>query len=331
MILSPNFDHMKAILLKEEELFLEDVPTPVPGQGEVLVQIVAAGFNPIDYQMRRGKSERKKMRSPILGREFSGIVVKNGPQAEKFQPGSPVFAAAGSMGSNGTYAEFVVVPEAILAGKPDNLSFEEAAGVPVAYLTALQVMNRGGLSLEKSIFITGAAGGVGLALIKLLLGKGFTNIVATAGSTQSRQALIHCGLPETNIIDYRSEAVKVERLFDHCIDIVGTAMSELCAGLLAVNGTYIDITALSTSYARELLFDKGAIIINISNYAYATTGNTVYYGQHLKTVAELMRAGELTAPPVKLIGRLSVETVEQAHDLLENNRSKGQKLVMRIS
>ncbi|WP_170122577.1 quinone oxidoreductase family protein [Mucilaginibacter oryzae] len=317
--------------MKEDELILKEVMTPAPGLGEVLVRIVATGFNPIDYQMRRGKSERKKMHSPILGREFSGIVIKNGPQAAKFQPGSPVFAAAGSMGSNGTYAEFIVVPEVILAGKPDNLSFEEAAGVPVAYLTALQIMNRGDLSLEKSIFITGAAGSVGQALIKLLLAKGFTNIIATAGSAESRQALINCCLPEITIVDYRSEAVKVGRLFDYCIDIVGGAMSELCADLLGVNGTYIDITALNTSYARELLFDKGARIINISNYAYATSGNTAYYGQYLKMLAELMRTGRLTAPPVYIIDGLSVKTVEEAHRLLENNQSKGQKLVMRIS
>ena len=333
---------MKAIVLNafgDTDNFMEraDLPIPEPGNHEVLIRIKAVGFNPIDYQMRQGKSEKKNMHSPILGREFSGIIVKTGKNARKFKTGMAVFAASGSMGSNGTYAEYISVPENILASKPANLTFEEAAAVPVGSLTAMQSYKRLKPNQNDTIFIAGAAGGVGLALIKLLLYQGISKLVVIAGNDESRHRLIAAGLSAQQIIDYNNVdlsakivAANKEPFFNHCIDLVGGKLSELCAQLLITNGTYVDITALTTQKARETLFGKGANILNISNYAYALSGEKDYYGNNLEQIASLLENGAISPPPVRLVGELNINTVKKAHHILENNLSKGEKLVMRI-
>lgn len=102
------------------------------------MKIIASGFNPIDYQMR----ENKRLHSPVLGREFSGVVTSIGKSVKDFKPGDAVFCGSGSMGSNGTYAEYISVPESIVALKPDSISFQQAAALPFVGLTALQCLHR---------------------------------------------------------------------------------------------------------------------------------------------------------------------------------------------
>ncbi|RFM29074.1 quinone oxidoreductase family protein [Deminuibacter soli] len=333
---------MKAVVLQDfgstDNFVLQhDFPAPVNGSHDVIVQIRAAAFNPIDYQMRQGKTERKRMRSFVLGREFAGVVVKTGRLVTNFRKGDAVFAASGSMGSNGAYAEYISVPDNIIALKPAGLTFEQAAAVPVAFITALQCYNRLSLQPGKSIFVSGAAGGVGLPLIKLLLSKGFTQLTVTAGNCASRQQLLQAGLQEHQIINYKlshaAEALVAAnngRLFDYCIDLVGGAMAETSAQVLAVNGSYADVTALTTPAAREQLFNKGAAIFNISNYAYTLNNDTDYYRRSLEEIARLLENDTITPSPVEIIGELSVETVRKAHAMLENNLAQGKKLVMQV-
>ncbi|MDN5285188.1 MAG: Alcohol dehydrogenase zinc-binding domain protein [Mucilaginibacter sp.] len=333
---------MKAILLKDfgsADNFIQkdDFPVPAPGNTDILINIKAAAFNPVDYQMRQGKTESKRMHSPILGREFSGIVVKAGKLVKKFKEGDAVFAASGSMGSNGTYAQYISIPENIAAKKPESITFEEAAAIPTAFVTALQCYNRLSLKETDSVFVSGAAGGVGLAFVKLLLAKRHKQIIVTAGNTESKQQLIQAGLSEQQIIDYKQEDLASKIIsankgnyFHHCIDMVGGKMAELSAEVLITNGTYADVTALTTEAARGKLFDKGAVIINISNYAYSSNGNKGYYGESLNEITRLLENNFITPPPVQIVGELSAETVKKAHLMLEDNLTKGRKLVMQI-
>ncbi|KIO75666.1 alcohol dehydrogenase [Pedobacter lusitanus] len=333
---------MKAIVLKDfgsTDNFTadENFAIPEPGDQEVLIRIKATAFNPIDYQMRQGKTERKRMHSPILGREFSGLVVKTGKSAHQFKPGDAVFAASGSMGSNGTYTEYISVPELILAAKPQNITFEEAAAIPSASLTALQCYNRLGIKTEDSVFISGAAGGVGMALIKILVAKGYQRIIATAGNAESKNQLLKAGLKKEQIIDYKTEnlaevilAHNNGQLFHYCIDLVGDKMSLISAQVIATNGTYADVTALTTADAREGLFHKGAVIVNISNYAYSLEKNYRYYGERLNEFMKLMTDFSLSPPSILNVGSLNVQTVSKAHQLLEDNLTQGKKLVMQI-
>ncbi|QNK63256.1 NADP-dependent oxidoreductase [Pedobacter sp. PAMC26386] len=333
---------MKAIILNNsgssDNFILENnYAVPEPGDNEVLIKIKATAFNPIDYQMRQGKTERKRMHSPILGREFSGVIVKNGPSAHQFKIGEAVFAASGSMGSNGTYTEYISVPELILVSKPESITFEEAAAIPSGSLTAFQCYSRLTIKEDDSVFISGAAGGVGMALVKILIAKGYQKIIVTAGNKESKKQLLKAGLKKEQIIDYKAgnlSQILIDsnqgHLFNHCIDLVGGQMSWICAQVIAINGTYTDVTALTTDSAREDLFHKGAVIVNISNYAYSLQKNYGYYGARLNAFMQLTAQFQLAPPDVFIVGPLTVDTVKKAHQLLEDNMTKGRKLVMQI-
>ncbi len=330
---------MKAVILNKD-FKLEDGFTekPRPRNNEVLIQIKASGFNPIDYQMLENELERKLISSPILGRELSGIVVEKGADVTQFNIGDEVFCGSGSMGSNGTYAEYISVPEAIVAVKPKNISFEQAASIPSAGLTSLQIFKRLKLQPEQSILITGAAGGVGSFLIKILLAHHIENFVITVGSEENTQMFLNLGLKAHQIVNYR-EANLVENIlkanhhqpFDIGIDLVGNYMAEITAEVLKINGTYVDVTALVTKEAHELLFNKGTLIMNISNYAYSMIKKYDYYKNSLEEIAGLIEKGSISPSQYKIIGNLSLETVLKAHSILKNNQTQGHKIIMQNS
>ncbi len=331
---------MKAIILNGfgdvSNFSLAEVEVPVIKDDEVLIQLKAAAFNPIDYQMRLGLRESRIMKSPVLGRELSGIIVETGKNVVGYHVGEEIIAASGSRGSNGSYAEFMALNSSFIAHKPANISFEAAAAIPSAGLTAWQCFNRMRVEANSSVFISGGAGAVGRFLIKLLLINGCTNIVTTAGSEQSINALIALGLKPSQIIDYKKDNMEQNILnanngrgFDFAVEIVGGVLAETAANVLDINGTYVDVTFLGTELTRETLFDKGCVIINIANYAQAAK-NANWYGQTLNELASLIRQNKIAPPEINSVGDLSVETVQLAHTLMETNRIFGKKLVMSI-
>ena len=329
---------MKAIVLQENREFrLENVETPKPESNQIQVKIKASGFNPIDYQMTEDGSERKLLRSPILGREFSGIVSEIGNQVTDFKVGDAILCGSGSMGSNGTYAEYISIPEAIAVHKPANISFEEAAAIPSAGLTALQAFNRMNASLEDSILITGAAGGVGNMFVKLLIANRYENFVVTAGNENSIESLINLGVKQKQIINYKKEEIyktalslNENRNFDFVVDLVGNDVAEIAARLLKINGVYVDVTNFSTPESRDILFGKGATIFNISNYAYGLEKRYDYYKNGLNQLTLLLQNGKITPPNIEVIGSLEVETVTKALNILRENKTQGRKLIMQI-
>lgn len=330
---------MKAIIVNKEGILeLENVDRPTIKEEELLIKIIASGFNPIDYQMLESELERKLMHSPILGREFSGIVVAIGEKVKDFKVGDAVFSGSGSMGSNGTYAEYIAVRESIVVHKPDFLSFEQAAGIPSVGLTALQAFNRMKLQNADSVLITGAAGGVGALLVKILLANKHYNFVVTAGNEESILSLNEIGVKDNQIINYKTADVETSALaknsnqkFDFVVDLVGNKIGEIAAKLLKSNGIFLDVTALSTEESRETLFNKGAVIMNISNYVYAVDKDYGYYKNGLLALLRLMENESVTAPNIEVIGDLNVETVIKAHDILRSNKTKGKKLIMQIN
>lgn len=329
---------MKAIVLQENREFqLENVETPKPESNQIQVKIKASGFNPIDYQMTEDGSERKLLRSPILGREFSGIVSEIGDQVTNFKVGDAILCGSGSMGSNGTYAEYISIPEAIAVHKPANISFEEAAAIPSAGLTALQAFNRMNASLNDSILITGAAGGVGNMFVKLLIANGYENFVVTAGNENSIESLINLGVKQKQIINYKKVEIYKTALslnenkkFDFVVDLVGNEVAEIAARLLKINGVYVDVTNFSTPESRDILFGKGATIFNISNYAYGLEKRYDYYKNGLNELTLLLKNEKLTPPKIEVIGSLEVETVAKALNILRENKTQGRKLIMQI-
>jgi len=328
---------MKAIILNENfQLKEAEIEKPKPKSHEVLIQIKASGFNPIDYQMIENELERKLLKSPILGRELSGIVVEKGADAHQFNIGDEVFCGSGSMGSNGSYAEYIAVPEAIVAFKPKSISFEQAAAIPSAGLTGLQTVNRLKLNDNDTVLVTGATGGVGSFVIKFLIANRLEKITATVGSEENRQILLGLGLKDHQIINYKDENLAANlleannsQLFDFGIDLVGNYMSEITADVLKINGTYVDVTALISKDAHETLFNKGTVIMNISNYSYSINKEYEYYKGNLEEISKLIENRIISPPNYKTIGNLSLDTVLKAHSLLKNNQTQGHKLIMK--
>ena len=335
---------MKAVVLKQfggtENLALEEIAAPSLTPNAVRVRIKAAAFNPIDYQMRRGGSERKLLQTAVLGREMAGVVAETGDDATApFAVGERVYAYVSSFSSNGAYAEETVVPAALLARVPANLSFAEAAAIPLVGLTAWQTVERCAIAPDDAVFVAGGAGGVGSMLVRLLKLRGVEKIWTTAGSDESRRRLRAYGLDDAQIFDYRDENLAEHLIgaargrFDFCLDTVGGSLSEIAARIVKVAGVYADIANLGTGEARELLFDKACTILNIANYAFGLDGDAErlrYYGVSLERLSALLESGALAPTPVEIVGGLSAETVARAHDLMERNATRGRKLVMTV-
>jgi NADPH:quinone reductase-like Zn-dependent oxidoreductase len=199
---------------------MREVPEPSPGDGEVLVKVHAAGLNPVDYKLRQGKMRLvNRLALPLVaGSELAGVVAEVGPGISNFAVGEKVFARVDKH-KLGAFAPYAVVSEAFLARMPESLDFVEAAGLPLAGLTALQAL-RDELSVcpGDRIFISGGAGGVGSLAIQLAVWMGAE--VATTASAQSEK-LLH-SLGATTVINYREQKFKeVLREYDGALDLTG--------------------------------------------------------------------------------------------------------------
>lgn len=334
---------MKAVVLTQhggvENFAMQELPNPEVSENKVLVRIKACSFNPADYQIRRGGPEANMASSMVLGRDMAGVIEKVGRKVRHLKAGDEVMAYASVMGSNGTNAELISLPANIVGKKPANLSFEQAAAIPVVGLTALQTIRQCRLRRNQSIFITGGSGGVGTFFIKLAQHYGFRDIVTTAGSEASKAHLVSLGLSTRQIVDYRDPEVVQEiyernagKPFDTSLDFVGGAVSEVAAEVLRIGGTYADVAFLSTPKAREILFNKSVSLQNIAIYSHALTQDTrlrSLYSRRLTEISALFEQEALSPLPIQVVGGFSVQTVQRAHTMLENNASKG-KLIMSI-
>lgn len=327
---------MKAIILNDNNQLKDETVTLRPiNPDEVRIKIIASGFNPIDYQMRENEHEKKYLFSNILGREGSGIIVETGQNVNDLTIGDEVFFVCGSMGSNGTYAEEIILPQAIVAKKPTSISFEEAAGLPSIGITALQIFNRVDWNQIESVLITGASGGVGNFVLRLILGNLKKKIIVTAGNQESIQQLINLGLNENQIVDYKQDnlaekilEINQNQKFDLVIDAVGHQLSEISADVLKANGIYANVTHFITPKANDSLFGIGATILNISNFIYAKEKNYEHFRTSLNQLKQYIDEGKVKPLPINILGGLSAETAEKAQQLLKNNQTQGKKLIM---
>lgn len=163
-----------------DKLEVRDIEVPELQEGEVLVRIKAAAVNPVDSAVREGylKDLLPQEFPAIPGWDVAGVVEERGFSARRFKPGDEVYAyARRPLVKYGTYAEYIVLPESYLARKPERLSFEEAAGVPLVGLTAYQsLFDAGNLQQGQTVLVLGASGGVGTMAIQLAKERGATVI-----------------------------------------------------------------------------------------------------------------------------------------------------------
>src|SRR5579884_3660652 len=181
---------MRAVTIRDGELLVEEHPDPVPGAGEVLVAVKAAGLNGADMLQRRGVYPAPPgAPQDIPGLELAGEVVQCGEGARRFSVGDRVMAIVGGGGQ----AELAVVHERILMPVPERLSWPEAGGVPEVFTTAHDaVFTQAGLRPGEHLLVHGGAGGVGTAAIQLARAAG-ARVTATVRNTEVHDAVRELG------------------------------------------------------------------------------------------------------------------------------------------
>jgi NADPH:quinone reductase-like Zn-dependent oxidoreductase len=233
---------MKAVRLLEYggHLTFNDVPTPTIARDEVLVKVRCTAVNHLDLVEASG---RLKQILPIdlpwiPGHEFSGVVEQIGSDVETYAPGDAVFGTTSGMGA---YAEYLAVKPAAIARKPSNLSFEEAASVPVASQTAWQgIFTHGHLEKGQTILIHGGAGAVGAYAVQLASHAGATVIATASGDNEAY--LNSIGV--SRVIDYREtqfETVLQEKV-DVVFDLVGDDTQKRSFLVLKEGGNLVSAT-----------------------------------------------------------------------------------------
>ena len=198
---------MKALVFKRyggaDHIAFADTPRPVPKPDEILVQVHAAGLNPIDYTIPKGtfKPILRFQLPATLGSDLAGVVVEIGSRVTCFKPGDAVFASIFDLGS-GTLAEFALVPEGAAALKPPNLDFVQAASIPMVGLTSWQALKeRAHLKPGNKVFIPAGSGGIGTFAIQLAKYLGAK--VGTTTSTGNVDLVRSLGADE--VIDYKKQ------------------------------------------------------------------------------------------------------------------------------
>ena len=220
---------MKAFVYEKygppETLRMAEVDTPAPGAGEVLVKVLAVSVNAADWHVLRGKPLFSRAtlgllrpKHQILGVDIAGQVEAVGGGVTRFKPGDQVYANLLDHGYGG-FAEYVSVPVSVLSLKPANLSFEEAAAVPMAATTALQGLGRhGALQPAQQVLINGASGGVGSFAVQLAKASG---VEVTAVTSTGNLDLVR-SLGADEVIDYANEDfARAGRRYDRILDTVG--------------------------------------------------------------------------------------------------------------
>src|SRR6266550_3786957 len=214
---------MKALVLKRygglDQVAFADIARPALKPGEILVQVHAAGLNPIDYMIPKGgfKPILRLQLPATLGSDLAGVVVEMGSRVTRFKPGDAIFASIFDLGT-GALAEFAVVPENAAALKPANLDFVQAASIPMVGLTSWQALKeRAKLRPGQKVFIPAGSGGIGTFAIQLAKHLGAK--VGTTTSTGNMELVKSLGADE--VIDYKKqEFEEVLREYDAVLGTV---------------------------------------------------------------------------------------------------------------
>ena len=221
---------------------IETVAKPVPRDHQLLIRVHAASLNALDWHLMRGepyliRPAMTGMGAPqdvSLGADFAGTVESVGKLVTRFKPGDEVFG-----GASGTLAEYIVVGEgAALAIKPANLSFDQAAAVPVAALTALHALRRANLQPGQTVLVNGAAGGVGTFAVQIAraMGAEVTAVTSTANLDLVRSLGAH------EAIDYtRQDFTRDAHRYDVIIDCGGGHSLTAVRRALAPTGIYVSV------------------------------------------------------------------------------------------
>jgi NADPH:quinone reductase-like Zn-dependent oxidoreductase len=235
---------MKAIRAREyggpDILRLEDVDSPVPGDDEVLIRVRAAGLNALDYYLFRGTLIARpffglrRPKEPRVGADVAGVVDAVGRNVTSFKPNDEVFGVA-----RGALAEFACTPASKIVMKTPAASFEQAAAMPVAAITALQgLRDKAHLQPGQKILINGASGGIGTYAVQIAKWMG----AEVTGVCSTRNVELVKSLGASNVIDYtRDDFTKTKERYDVFADIIGNRSLSDCLRVMTPKGTFLNI------------------------------------------------------------------------------------------
>ena len=294
---------MKAVIYEKygspDVLQLKDVFKPVPRPNEVLVTIHATTVTAGDWRLRKAvpflarifNGLFKPTRVKILGFELAGVIEEVGSEVRSFKKGDSVFASCGL--SFGGYAEYKCLPENdMIALKPSNMSFEEAATVPIGGLTALRFLKKAGVKKGDNILIYGASGSVGTFAVQI--GKYFGANVTAVCSTPNVPLVKSLGAD--TVVDYlKEDFTNTDSKYDVVFDAVGKTSRSACKKLLKPNSSYVSVKGSPKSGQNDLLFLK-----------------------------QLIEAGKLTTV---IDRRYTLEQIREAHTYVEGQHKKGNVVV----
>jgi NADPH2:quinone reductase len=225
---------MFAVTIVDGSLEWREHPDPVPGPGDLLVSVAAAGINAADLMQRRGLYPAPPGAPvDIPGLEFAGVVVAVGAQTTRHQVGDRVMGITGGGGQG----QLVVVPETIALPVPDNVGWDQAGGFPEAFSTAYDALvTQGRLGVGDRVLISGAAGGVGTAAVQLARRAG-AHVVASVRSEERRPDVVRLGADD--VID--PDEVAGHGPYDVSLELVGGANVAAVVPLMAVGGRMVVI------------------------------------------------------------------------------------------
>jgi NADPH:quinone reductase-like Zn-dependent oxidoreductase len=295
-----------------DSLVVEDVPRPAPGEGEVLLQVKAAGVGPWDALVRSGRSVLPQPLPLTPGSDVSGLVEQVGAGVSQFHAGEAVFGATNARFTGG-YAEYAVAAATKLAKIPPRLGFIEAASVPVVACTAWQmVFEQGAVDTTKRVLVHGAAGNVGAYAVQLAR-RVACEVIATAFSDDLAYVR---ALGADRVIDVNTS--RFEELLtdvDVVLDTIGGETQDRSFAVLKPGGVLVSAVASpdqqkAARHGVKALF----FLVDVSSH-------------RLEELAALIEAGELATS----IGEvLSLADARIAHEMLAGRPHKRGKIVLRV-
>jgi NADPH:quinone reductase-like Zn-dependent oxidoreductase len=322
--------NVKAIVYRNygspDVLELVDLEKPVPGDKEVLIQVRAASVNPLDWHFLRGTPYLLRLsaglrtpKSTRLGVDVAGRVEAVGASVTRFQPGDEVFG-----GGRGAFAEYVCAPESALILKPDHVTFEQAASVRVAALTALQgLRDKGRLQPGQTVLINGAAGGVGTFAVQLAKWLG----AEVTGVCSARNLELVRSLGADRVIDYtREDFTRGAQRYDLILECVGNVSFSAARRVLNPNGICAGVGASSGRWMiGDLLGTLAGVLSSRFRSRKLALVMTKPNQQDLTLLRDLLAAGTLI--PV-IDRRYTLSEVPAAIRYLELGHARGKVVIV---
>jgi len=314
---------MKAIAINEfggrDKLQLIDLPVPEVVEGEILVQVKAAGVNPVDWKIREGylKDLFSHQFPVILGWDAAGLVEGVGNGVTRFKSGDEIFAYCRKpIIQGGAYGEYILLKEEHAAIKPKNISFEEAASIPLAALTAYQsLFDAANLQPGETILIHAAAGGVGGFGVQLARGHG---AVVWATASSRNKAYVQ-DLGASQVVDYTQENFGKAILsqypagVDVVFDCVGGEVLEKSAEIVKEGGHLISIVDDPTGLARDDIHKE---------FVFVAPNST-----QLTELARMVEQGRLKTY-LSQVFPFGLEEARKAHELSESGHTRGKMVLV---